>query len=433
MSTNIPSPSTSAMSPSNIPTSTPGPDLAVDLAPSVRYRNLHRKYERLIKENVQLSEQLEIHVRLTRQEREGKRSLQDRLPRSRRSDSRQYQYPVTDPIIPEDGEDTQATDVTMALDESMHQDSDAWDSEDPLPPPPPIKRRRYFPPRMEIPSTPPHFSSSSSSSKEIIPSQEEKTPEKEDKDKPREPRSFIPIEFHRPNLVLPPPPNNWSLPPPPPAVTRIETLGRYVPEDIIFSEEEEDEEDEVMEAMAKEEEKAVTNGRPLPGEEAIGGSMIEGAPGPSLVDISKGLAPPSPKRAPGEGGRKSSSKNGPSPKKKGKGQDQDSELSSSTIPVNVFPTAKPRRMNKVITHTRRVPRIKRDSSGKPILPLKVGILRLISVGTIMADRPEFHNERYIWPVGYKVSRPFASLIHKDRDTTVTCTVLDGGNGPRFML
>ncbi|KAI9229069.1 MAG: F/Y rich C-terminus-domain-containing protein, partial [Piptocephalis tieghemiana] len=94
---------------------------------------------------------------------------------------------------------------------------------------------------------------------------------------------------------------------------------------------------------------------------------------------------------------------------------------------------KPRRMNKVITHTRRVPRIKRDASGNPIFPLKVGILRLINVGTVVADRPEFHNERYIWPVGYKVSRPFASLVDKDRDTTVTCTVLDGGNGPRFML
>jgi hypothetical protein len=119
--------------------------------------------------------------------------------------------------------------------------------------------------------------------------------------------------------------------------------------------------------------------------------------------------------------------------KGGTGGSTPASTPASTIPVNVFPTAKPRKMNKIITQTRRVTRIRLDATGRPILPLKVGILSVLAIGDIVYDRPDFHNERYIWPVGYKVSRPFASLVDKDKDTTVVCSILDGGNGPRFML
>ncbi|RKP22772.1 hypothetical protein SYNPS1DRAFT_25358, partial [Syncephalis pseudoplumigaleata] len=69
--------------------------------------------------------------------------------------------------------------------------------------------------------------------------------------------------------------------------------------------------------------------------------------------------------------------------------------------------SRPRRNRRVITQTRKVQPIPRDADGRPILPVQVGILTVINLGTVVHDREAFHNERYIWPVGYTVQRPYA--------------------------
>ena len=50
-----------------------------------------------------------------------------------------------------------------------------------------------------------------------------------------------------------------------------------------------------------------------------------------------------------------------------------------------------------------IPMVPRDKRGQPMLPLNVGIMTVINLGTVCV-REHFHTERYIFPVGYEVSR-----------------------------
>ncbi|KAI9593092.1 F/Y-rich N-terminus-domain-containing protein [Syncephalis fuscata] len=95
--------------------------------------------------------------------------------------------------------------------------------------------------------------------------------------------------------------------------------------------------------------------------------------------------------------------------------------------------SRPRRNRRIITHTRKVQPIPRDENGRAILPVQVGILTIISLGKVEYDREAFHNERYIWPVGYTVQRPYASMKYPDKQTIYTCSVRDGVDGPKFYL
>lgn len=69
-------------------------------------------------------------------------------------------------------------------------------------------------------------------------------------------------------------------------------------------------------------------------------------------------------------------------------------------------SAPPKRTKATIipVKTRRVQPIDRDEEGNPKLPQQIGVLTVLSLGRIISDRPTFHNERYIFPVGYTVSR-----------------------------
>jgi hypothetical protein len=45
----------------------------------------------------------------------------------------------------------------------------------------------------------------------------------------------------------------------------------------------------------------------------------------------------------------------------------------------------------------------------------------------------YHNERYIYPVGYTVSREYFSMKDPEKVVTYTCTVRDGGLVPQFVV
>jgi hypothetical protein len=66
---------------------------------------------------------------------------------------------------------------------------------------------------------------------------------------------------------------------------------------------------------------------------------------------------------------------------------------------------KPKRLKShtVTTKSFSIPMVPRDRSGKPMLPLNVGIMTVINLGTVCM-RDHFHTERYIFPVGYEVTR-----------------------------
>lgn len=67
--------------------------------------------------------------------------------------------------------------------------------------------------------------------------------------------------------------------------------------------------------------------------------------------------------------------------------------------------AKPKRLkaHTVTTRSFSIPMVPRDKKGKPMLPLNVGIMTVINLGEVCM-REHFHTERYIFPVGYEVTR-----------------------------
>lgn len=66
---------------------------------------------------------------------------------------------------------------------------------------------------------------------------------------------------------------------------------------------------------------------------------------------------------------------------------------------------KPKRLkaHTVTSKSYSIPMVPRDKTGKPLLPLNVGIMTVLNLGEVCM-REHFHTERYIFPVGYEVTR-----------------------------
>ena len=98
-------------------------------------------------------------------------------------------------------------------------------------------------------------------------------------------------------------------------------------------------------------------------------------------------------------------------------------------------SAPPKRskINRINVKTRRVQPIEKDEFGNPKLPQQIGVLTVLNLGVIKTNRETFHNERYIFPVGYTVRRTYPSMIDPNNNTIITSTIVDGGDGPRFHV
>ncbi|KAF8967001.1 hypothetical protein BGZ46_000260 [Entomortierella lignicola] len=112
----------------------------------------------------------------------------------------------------------------------------------------------------------------------------------------------------------------------------------------------------------------------------------------------------------------------------------------STITTVGSATQKPKRIHNtsklrpaLSNKVRKVQAIERDEAGNVKLPVTVGIITIMSLGHVVYDREAFHNERYIWPVGYKMSRSYNSMIDPQQQTTYTCSVIDDGEAPKFQI
>jgi hypothetical protein len=81
--------------------------------------------------------------------------------------------------------------------------------------------------------------------------------------------------------------------------------------------------------------------------------------------------------------------------------------------VTTVASAPPKRskINRINIKTRRVQPIERDDQGQPILPQQIGVLTVLNLGKIISNRDTFHNERYIFPIGYTVRRYTRTYIH----------------------
>ncbi|KAG0360960.1 hypothetical protein BC939DRAFT_481344 [Gamsiella multidivaricata] len=111
----------------------------------------------------------------------------------------------------------------------------------------------------------------------------------------------------------------------------------------------------------------------------------------------------------------------------------------STITNVGSATQKPKRIHQTnkqrpaVAKVRKVQALERDEAGNIKLPVTVGIITIQSIGHVVYDREAFHNDRYIWPVGYKMSRLYNSMIDPHNQTTYTCSVIDDGEAPKFQI
>ncbi|CAG8488301.1 9349_t:CDS:2 [Acaulospora morrowiae] len=92
-----------------------------------------------------------------------------------------------------------------------------------------------------------------------------------------------------------------------------------------------------------------------------------------------------------------------------------------------------RRQSRSIVRNMKAHHVDKDENGNHILPVEVGLHTVLNLGTIVYDRVSFHNDRYIYPVGYSVRRPYLSMIDPFKNTIYTSKIEDGREGPKFIV
>ncbi|CDS07796.1 hypothetical protein LRAMOSA01745 [Lichtheimia ramosa] len=75
----------------------------------------------------------------------------------------------------------------------------------------------------------------------------------------------------------------------------------------------------------------------------------------------------------------------------------------------------------------------KDEAGDYIMPIQLGTIKLLSLGTVISDNPAYHNNRYIFPVGYKIERLYKSMVNPDIMVTYTCSIQEGATAPKFCI
>ncbi|KAI8378334.1 F/Y-rich N-terminus-domain-containing protein [Blakeslea trispora] len=88
---------------------------------------------------------------------------------------------------------------------------------------------------------------------------------------------------------------------------------------------------------------------------------------------------------------------------------------------------------KVRSRRRKHMAVPRGKDGRITLPCQIASLKVISLGQVDYRRPNFHNERYIFPIGYTAERTYMSFVDPNSQTSYTCKVEDGGDGPLFTI
>ncbi|CAG8615388.1 9911_t:CDS:2 [Acaulospora colombiana] len=127
------------------------------------------------------------------------------------------------------------------------------------------------------------------------------------------------------------------------------------------------------------------------------------------------------------------------PSKKSRGRTSNKKSSTPTPANNIVNTVPTTHVSGKVTKKRaskrplnaktmKVQHVEQDEKGNYKLPVQIGILTVLNLGTVVYDRDTFHNERYIWPVG-----AYNSMINPDNQTMYVCKIEDGGEGPKFVI
>ncbi|KAL1489871.1 hypothetical protein ABEB36_013799 [Hypothenemus hampei] len=98
-----------------------------------------------------------------------------------------------------------------------------------------------------------------------------------------------------------------------------------------------------------------------------------------------------------------------------------------------FSTLKPRRPTMKSGKKKLVRPVPTDSTGRPIFPINLGKLTIHSLGDVLTDRPEFHSEEAIFPVGFVSTRIYGSLKDPTTRCIYTCKISDENGSPLFAI
>ncbi|KAF9902063.1 hypothetical protein EC991_005375 [Linnemannia zychae] len=168
------------------------------------------------------------------------------------------------------------------------------------------------------------------------------------------------------------------------------------------------------------------------------------AAGTATATKSSGEAAPyQAKKIAAKGGARRSSPSATSPTSVRSGPKEPKPQAPVAIPSTITnvgsATQKPKRVHQTnkqrpgLAKARKVQIVEKDADGNVKLPVTVGIITILSIGHVVYDREAFHNDRYIWPVGYKMSRSYNSMVDPTSHTTYTCSVIDDGEAPKFQI
>ncbi|CEP15426.1 hypothetical protein [Parasitella parasitica] len=93
----------------------------------------------------------------------------------------------------------------------------------------------------------------------------------------------------------------------------------------------------------------------------------------------------------------------------------------------------PQHQQQVNTVPRTYYEVDRDNQGAYILPVEIDSWTVVDLGTVIYDRPAYHNQRYIYPANYTVRKWYRSMIDPKSDTQYTCRILENGREPKFEV
>ncbi|KAJ2654163.1 hypothetical protein IWW48_006278, partial [Coemansia sp. RSA 1200] len=97
------------------------------------------------------------------------------------------------------------------------------------------------------------------------------------------------------------------------------------------------------------------------------------------------------------------------------------------------PKKRRKRHHDIASKVRSVQPVPKDKSGNYEVPVQVGILTVLCLGQVVSNHDAYHNERYIWPVGYTVQREYHSMKNPNKNVIYTCCITDGGDTPLFHV
>ncbi|KAJ1902866.1 hypothetical protein LPJ81_003368 [Coemansia sp. IMI 209127] len=110
-----------------------------------------------------------------------------------------------------------------------------------------------------------------------------------------------------------------------------------------------------------------------------------------------------------------------------------SDCNASVGAEGRLPGKRRKRHHDIASKIRSVQPVPRDMDGNYEMPVQVGILTVLRLGQVVWDRDAYHNERYIWPVGYTVQREYYSMADPNKNVIYTCWITDGGDAPMFHV